>query len=72
MKSISFTVDLTFESKIHDEKDIIEIAENIARAILTESTNGIGIAPLESETYLQIVRVTPQYIDHCVIQPVSY
>ena len=60
MKNILFTVELSFESDITEDSDIKEIAENIARAIVLE-TNGRGIAPQDGDTYLEVVRVTPQF-----------
>lgn len=42
-KKHSFIVTLTFESKITDDKDIMEIASNIARAIKNEANSGMGI-----------------------------
>lgn len=66
-KSISFRVELTFESNIERDEDIMNVAQNIARAIVAE-TNGQGIAPQDGDTYLEIVRVTPQYLNETVIE----
>lgn len=66
-KTISFRVELTFESKIDRDEDIMNVAHNIARAIVAE-TNGQGIAPQDGDTYLEIVRVTPQYLNETVIE----
>lgn len=68
-KDVTFRVELTFESNIEQDEDIMQIAENIARAIKAE-TNGQGIAPQNGDTYLEIVRVTPQYINKTVIEHV--
>ena len=66
-KSISFRVELTFESNIERDEDIMNVAQNIARAIVAE-TNGQGIAPQDGDTYLETVRVTPQYLNKTVIE----
>lgn len=68
-KDLSFRIELTFADKVDDDKDIMEIAQNIARAIVAE-TNGQGIAPQNGDTYLEIVRVTPQYLNKTVIEHV--
>jgi hypothetical protein len=66
-KSISFRVELTFESNVERDEDIMNVAQNIARAIVAE-TNGQGIAPQDGDTYLEVVRVTPWYINETVIE----
>jgi len=68
-KSVSFRVELEFESNIELDEDIMQIAQNIARAIVAE-TNGEGIAPQDGDTYLEIVRVTPQYLNKTIIEHV--
>lgn len=68
-KSITFHVELQFESNIEQDEDVMQIAENIARAIKTE-TNGLGISPQNGDTYLEIIRVTPQYINKTIIEHV--
>lgn len=68
-KSISFRVELTFADEITSEEELKQIAQNIARAIVAE-TNGQGIAPQDGETYLEIVRVTPWYLNETVIEHV--
>ena len=65
-KTLLFNVALTFESKIVDDKDIMEIASNIARAIKNEATNGQGITTEYSDTYTESVEVKPQFIDESV------
>ena len=65
-KTISFRVELEFESEITQDEDINEVAENIAEAI-KDGANGRGIAPIDGDTYLEIIRVTPQYINKTVI-----
>ena len=64
-KSLGFFVTVTFESKITLDEDILEVANNIARAIVSE-TNGIGISPQSGDTFLEYVEVKPQYLDETV------
>jgi hypothetical protein len=66
-KTLTFTVTLKFESKITDDNDVIQVAENIARAIVSE-TNGLGIAPQNGDTYLQNVEVKPMYLEEIIIK----
>lgn len=67
--SVLFRVELEFESNIDAEEELSEVAENIARAIVSEA-NGQGIAPVDSGTYLEIVRVTPWFSNKTVIEHV--
>jgi hypothetical protein len=55
-KTISFKVNVTFSNDITSEKDIKEIARNIARAIYNEA-NGAGVAP--DDAYTNKVEVSP-------------
>jgi hypothetical protein len=68
-KSVSFRVELEFESNIEQDEDVMQVAENIARAIVAE-TNGIGISPQNGDTYLERVRVTPWYLNKTIIKDV--
>ena len=68
-KSVSFRVELEFESNIEQDEDVMQVAENIARAIVLEA-NGEGIAPQNGDTYLERVRVTPWYLNKAVIKDV--
>lgn len=68
-KSILFQVELEFESNIEQDEDVIEVARNIARAIVAE-TRGQGISPQNGDTYLEIVRVKPWYLDKTIIEHV--
>ena len=68
-KTQAFRIELTFESNIERDEDLMAIAENVARAIVAE-TNGEGIAPQDGDTYLEIVRVTPWYLNETVIKHV--
>ena len=58
--TLIFTVAVSFEDKITDDNEIKEVAENIARAIERE-TNGIGIAPENSETFTREVEVSNSF-----------
>lgn len=68
-KTQAFRIELTFESNIESDEDLKAIAENVARAIVTE-VNGGGIAPQDGDTYLEEVRVTPWYLNETVIKHV--
>lgn len=68
-KTISFRVELTFESNIDRDEDIMNVAQNIARAIVAE-TNGQGIAPQDGDTYLETVLVRPWFLNEEVIEHV--
>lgn len=67
MKTLQFTVTVEFEDNINDDNDIMEVANNIARAITAE-TNGLGIAPEYADTYTKAVTVKPQFLDQEVHQ----
>lgn len=66
MKKLQFTVTVEFEDNINDDNDIMEVADNIARAIADE-TNGLGIAPQHGDTYTKAVTVKPQFLDQEII-----
>lgn len=66
---LHFNVTLTFESGITDDNDIIEVANNIARAIIAE-TNGEGIAPQNGDTYLESVSVNPDFTNLVITETV--
>ena len=62
----TFIVTLSFKSKITDDKDIMEITSNIARAIKNEADSGMGITTDFSDTYTESVEVKPQFLDESV------
>ena len=64
-KTLTFTVSVTFEDKITDDNEVLEVAENIARAIELEC-GGMGIAPESSETFTRSVEVKSQFLDEVV------
>ena len=68
-KEITFSVTLQFESNIDQDEDVMQVAKNIARAIVAE-TNGQGISPQNGDTYLEVVKVTPQFIDQTITEKV--
>lgn len=67
MRTLNFTISLTFADKITDDTDILEIASNIARAIRNEVENGQGITTDFSDTYTTEIKVTPQFIDKSIL-----
>jgi hypothetical protein len=66
-KSVLFRVEVTFADNVEQDEDIMQIAQNIARAIVNEA-NGEGIAPQYGDNYTKEVRVTPWYINKTVIE----
>ena len=68
-KTLTFSVSVTFEDKITDDNEVLEVAQNIARAIELEC-GGMGIAPESSETFTRSVEVTPQFINQSVLKEI--
>jgi hypothetical protein len=68
-KQVLLRVELEFADGIYQDEDVMEIAQNVARAIVAE-TNGQGIAPQEGDTYLEVVRVTPHWLNKTIIEHV--
>ena len=64
-RKLSFTVTVEFADKVSDDNEVVEVAENIARAIVNEC-NGEGISPQESETFLESVDVKPTFLDKTI------
>ena len=64
-KKLTFTVTVEFADKIVDDNEVLEVANNIAKAIVNDA-NTIGIAPEESETHTESVEVKPQFVDEGV------
>lgn len=56
MKTISFTVTLKFSDSINDDREIHEIAKNIAHG-LNKQRDEMGIAPLMSDAYVNEIVV---------------
>ena len=64
-RKLTFTVTLEFEDKITDDLEIIEVADNIASAIVHDAGTA-GIAPEASETFTRSVEVKPQFLDETI------
>ena len=65
MNTLQFTVTLEFADKITDDNKIIEVANNIARAISSE-VGSMGIAPEDSDTYTIGGTIKPQFLDNII------
>jgi energy-converting hydrogenase Eha subunit G len=70
-KDLTFRVELSFDKKIVSDEEIMEIAENVARAIKDRAESDERIRPNYSDVVLEIVRVTPQYLNTTVIEHVD-
>lgn len=70
MKKLQFTVTVEFEDKINDDNDIMEVAGNIANAIVFYA-GGQGIAPEYGDTYTKAVSVKPQFVDQAIHQVIA-
>lgn len=57
MKEHKFTLTLTFADDVKGEEAIYEMVEKIALALRHECECGNGLAPEESETYTDSIRV---------------
>lgn len=64
MKTLYFTVALTFESSIVDDTSIAEITDNIGRALYNEVDSGVGLVPEASDTWTTEIVVSPEYLDY--------
>jgi hypothetical protein len=64
MNTLYFTLALKFESSIVDDNDIVEVTDNIGRALLSEADCGIGLAPKDGDTYTTEIFVKPEYSDY--------
>jgi hypothetical protein len=65
MNKIQFTVTLEFADKITDDNEIIEVANNIARAISSE-VSSMGIAPEDSDNYTVGGTIKPQFLANTI------
>jgi hypothetical protein len=70
-KSLNFNVTLTFSDKICDDMDIQVIADNIARAIMSEAERGSGIAPDYGVAFTTKVEVKPQFIEYTAEEKIN-
>jgi len=69
-RTLTYTVSVTFADNIYDDAEIVDVAKNIARAIIAESTDGNGIAPADLDNYLEKVTVKPIHLDSQVCEKV--
>ena len=60
MKTITLTVNLTFDADISDDRDIQEIAHNVINAIYHEAEE-VGISPDGADTRLTKIEVKEQF-----------
>lgn len=60
MKTISLTVNLTFDEDISDDNMIKEVANNVLNAIIYHRDN-IGLAPAISEAVTTKIEVKEQF-----------
>ncbi len=63
----TFRVEIEFNGKVQTDEEIMEIAQNIANAIISDVNHGAGIAPHDGDNYTEIIRVTPQYLNETII-----
>jgi hypothetical protein len=70
MKKLHFTVTVEFQDNINDDNDIMEVAGNIANAIVYYA-GGMGIAPENGDTYTKAVTIKPQFLDQEVHQVIA-
>jgi hypothetical protein len=67
-RTTRFIVEIVTEDRIDDDNEKNEMAENIARAIVSECNSGQGIVPENSETFTKIVYVKEWYSDKQIIE----
>jgi hypothetical protein len=72
-KTTRFIVEIVTADDIVDDNEKIDMALNIARAIVNEANNGMGITPVFSinRTNTEIVYVREWYSDKQIIEHVS-
>jgi len=66
-KDLTFRVELTFSEKVTSDDDIMEIAQNIADALKSHA-NTAGLAPEGGDSFTEIIRVTPNYLNKTIIE----
>lgn len=69
-KTTRFIVEIVTADDIVDDNEKIDMAQNIARAIVNEANNGMGITPDYSDTFTEIVYVKEWYSDKQIIEHV--
>ncbi len=60
MKTISLTVNLTFDSDITDDRDIQTVAANVMSAIVHEAEE-VGISPDAADICLTNIQIKEQF-----------
>jgi DNA mismatch repair ATPase MutS len=68
MKTTRFMVEIVTSEKIVDDQCKDEMAQNIARAIVNEANNGMGIVPDYADTCTETVYVKEWYSDKTIIE----
>lgn len=64
-----FIVEIVTADKITDDNEVNEMAQNIADAIADKCRHGyVGIAPENSDTYVEIIYVKGWYQDKQIIE----
>jgi hypothetical protein len=63
MKKLNFNVEIEFEDKITDDIEIEDISVNILNALISEVNSGNGLAPENSDTYTNIIKVTNNIVN---------
>jgi len=66
-KKLTFTLTLEFETSIDNDNDVLQVAQNVASAIVN-GANREGIAPQDSDTFLENVSVKPMFIKEVITQ----
>lgn len=65
MKKLTFSVTLTFDDEISEDNEVLEVAQNIANAIVAQA-NEANMAPNSSDNYTKHVAVQPEFLDEVI------
>jgi len=65
MKTISLTVNLTFDEDISDDNLIKEVAGNVLEALVAHRDE-VGLAPAETEAVTTKIEVKEQFTNTCL------
>jgi len=57
MKTLTFSVSVTFNDKVTDDNEIAEVGNNILNALVREARN-YGISPEDSDTCANTIKVS--------------
>lgn len=67
MKNLPFTVEIKLSDSVYDDTEIIEMTNNIAKAIEYHIQHSEkGIAPENSEAFVEKVSVVSRDVGHCI------